>query len=315
MGACLGVHRIAEMNNHECWIVLDQEQVHSDIARLMLEINKYQDISDHIITPEEAAKKATSKSLLVMVDHSKPSISISPELCEQLANRIMIIDHHRRGEEFPENPLLVYIEPYASSTCELITEMFEYQPRESESLNRLEATTMLTGIQVDTKSFTQQAGTRTFDAASYLRSAGADGLMIQRFMKENPDSFLDRNHLISTVQFINDKMALCAGEDDQTYDPVTAAQAADMLLQMSGVDASFVITQRADGVVGISARSMGDYNVQLVMEKMGGGGHLANAATQIKGKKVSEVKQELIDLLNDKGDGESSSNEEKTTEE
>ncbi len=315
MGACLGVHRIAEMNNHECWIVLDQEQVHSDIARLMLEINKYQDISDHIITPEEAAKKATSKSLLVMVDHSKPSISISPELCEQLANRIMIIDHHRRGEEFPENPLLVYIEPYASSTCELITEMFEYQPRESESLNRLEATTMLTGIQVDTKSFTQQAGTRTFDAASYLRSAGADGLMIQRFMKENPDSFLDRNHLISTVQFINDKMALCAGEDDQTYDPVTAAQAADMLLQMSGVDASFVITQRADGVVGISARSMGDYNVQLVMEKMGGGGHLANAATQIKGKKVSDVKQELIDLLNDKGDGESSSNEEKTTEE
>ena len=121
--------------------------------------------------------------------------------------------------------------------------------------------------------------------------------------------------MISTVQFINDKMALCAGEDDQTYDPVTAAQAADMLLQMSGVDASFVITQRADGVVGISARSMGDYNVQLVMEKMGGGGHLANAATQIKGKKVSEVKQELIDLLNDKGDGESSSNEEKTTEE
>lgn len=315
MGACLGVHRIAEMNGHECWIVLDQEHVHSDIARLMLEINKYEDIKDHIITPEEAAKKATSKSLLVMVDHSKPSLSISPELCAQLDNRIMIIDHHRRGEEFPENPLLVYIEPYASSTCELITEMFEYQPRESESLNRLEATTMLTGIQVDTKSFTQQAGTRTFDAASYLRSAGADGLMIQRFMKENPDSFLDRNHLISTVQFINDKMALCAGEDDQIYDPVTAAQAADMLLQMSGVDASFVITKRADGVVGISARSMGDYNVQLVMEKMGGGGHLANAATQVKGKKVSEVKQELIDLLNEQDKADANSDQASTTEE
>ena len=305
MGACLGIRRIASMNSHNCWIVLDTEHVHSDIARLMLEINKYKDIKDHIITPDEAMAKATSKSLLVMVDHSKPSISISPKLFQQLQNRVMIIDHHRRGEEFPENPLLVYIEPYASSTCELITEMFEYQPRDSESLNKLEATTMLTGIQVDTKSFTQRAGTRTFDAASYLRSAGADGLMIQHFMKENPDSFLNRNHLISNVKFINDRMALCVGEDNQSYDPVTAAQAADMLLQMDGIDASFVITKRADNVISVSARSMGDFNVQLVMEKMGGGGHLSNAATQIKGKTVSQVRDELVDLLNHKEDSDS----------
>ena len=305
MGACLGIRRIASMNSHNCWIVLDTEHVHSDIARLMLEINKYKDIKDHIITPDEAMAKATSKSLLVMVDHSKPSISISPKLFQQLQNGVMIIDHHRRGEEFPENPLLVYIEPYASSTCELITEMFEYQPRDSESLNKLEATTMLTGIQVDTKSFTQRAGTRTFDAASYLRSAGADGLMIQHFMKENPDSFLNRNHLISNVKFINDRMALCVGEDNQSYDPVTAAQAADMLLQMDGIDASFVITKRADNVISVSARSMGDFNVQLVMEKMGGGGHLSNAATQIKGKTVSQVRDELVDLLNHKEDSDS----------
>ena len=305
MGACLGIRRIASMNSHNCWIVLDTEHVHSDIARLMLEINKYKDIKDHIITTDEAMAKATSKSLLVMVDHSKPSISISPKLFQQLQNRVMIIDHHRRGEEFPENPLLVYIEPYASSTCELITEMFEYQPRDSESLNKLEATTMLTGIQVDTKSFTQRAGTRTFDAASYLRSAGADGLMIQHFMKENPDSFLNRNHLISNVKFINDRMALCVGEDNQSYDPVTAAQAADMLLQMDGIDASFVITKRADNVISVSARSMGDFNVQLVMEKMGGGGHLSNAATQIKGKTVSQVRDELVDLLNHKEDSDS----------
>ncbi|WP_367341461.1 DHH family phosphoesterase [Limosilactobacillus sp.] len=312
MGACMGIRRIANMNGHDCWIVLDTEHVHSDIARLMLEINKYKDIKDHIITPEEAMAKATDKSLLVMVDHSKPSISISPKLFQQLQNRVMIIDHHRRGEEFPENPLLVYIEPYASSTCELITEMFEYQPRDSESLNKLEATTMLTGIKVDTKSFSQRAGTRTFDAASYLRSAGADGLLIQHFMKENPDSFLSRNHLISTVKFINDRMALCVGEDNQSYDPVTAAQAADMLLQMDGVDASFVITKRPDGVISVSARSMGDFNVQLVMEKMGGGGHLSNAATQVKGQTVSQVKEELVDLLNHKEDSEDDS---ATTEE
>lgn len=297
VGACLGIRRIAKMNGHDCWIVLDEDHLHSDIQKLLHEIDGYQDIKDHIITPAEAMEKATDQSLLVMVDHSKPSISMSENLFNRLQNRVMIIDHHRRGEEFPDNPILVYIEPYASSTCELITEMFEYQSRDSEPINKIEATAMLTGIQVDTKSFTLRAGTRTFDAASYLRAAGADGLLIQQFMKENVDSYLQRNHLIETVEFINDNMALCAGEDERVYDSVTAAQTADSLLQMSGVDASFVVTQRDDGKVGISARSMGDFNVQVIMEQMGGGGHLSNAATQIADKKVSEVKQDLIEIL------------------
>ncbi len=296
LGACLGIRRIAEMNGKECWIVIDDEQQHSDIQRLMREVDNYQNIKDHIISPSEALEKATANSLLVMVDHAKESITISPALYDQLQNRLVIIDHHRRGEEFPENPLLVYIEPYASSTCELITEMFEYQPREGKGLNKLEATTMLTGIQIDTKSFTKSAGTRTFDAASYLRSAGADGMMIQSFMKEDSQSFMQRNHLLARAE-INDQIAICAGEEDRYYDSVTAAQAADMLLQISNVDASFVITKRSDGGVGVSARSMGDFNVQVVMEKMGGGGHLANAATQISGKTVAEVKQELLNLL------------------
>ena len=296
LGACLGIRRIAEMNGKECWIVVDDEQQHSDIQRLMREVDNYQNIKDHIISPSEALEKATANSLLVMVDHAKESITISPAVYDQLQNRLVSIDHHRRGEEFPENPLLVYIEPYASSTCELITEMFEYQPREGKGLNKLEATTMLTGIQIDTKSFTKSAGTRTFDAASYLRSAGADGMMIQSFMKEDSQSFMQRNHLLARAE-INDQIAICAGEEDRYYDSVTAAQAADMLLQISNVDASFVITKRPDGGVGVSARSMGDFNVQVVMEKMGGGGHLANAATQISGKTVAEVKQELLNLL------------------
>ena len=296
IGACLGIRRIAEMNGRECWIVIDDEHPHSDIQRLMHEIDNYQTIKDHIISPAEALEKATGNSLLVMVDHAKRGITIAPELYDKMQNRLVIIDHHRRGEDFPENPLLVYIEPYASSTCELITEMFEYQPREGKGLNKLEATAMLTGIQVDTKSFTKSAGTRTFDAASYLRSAGADGLMIQSFMKENPETFMQRNHLISRAE-INDKIALCTGEQEQVYDPVTAAQAADMLLQMSGIEASFVIFKRSDGKVCVSARSMGNINVQVIMEKMGGGGHLANAATQISGKTIAEVKQELVDIL------------------
>lgn len=297
MGACLGIRRIAEMNQKECWVVLDQEKLHSDLARLVSYFKDYQSIADHVITPDDALKRATDKSLLVMVDHSKVSISMAPQLYQRLKNRTVIIDHHRRGEEFPENPLLVYIEPYASSTCELITEMFEYQPREGTALNKLEATTMLTGIQIDTKNFTQNAGTRTFDAASYLRSAGADSQMIQEFMKENVNNFMERNHLIANARFIDDKMALCTGEEDQTYDPVTAAQAADMLLQVEGIQASFVITKQENGNVHISARSTGDYNVQVVMEQMGGGGHLNNAATQISDQSVADVANRLMAIL------------------
>lgn len=299
IGACLGIRRIAKMNNQECWIVLEDDHIHSDVAKLLEKIDEdgYQDIRDHIITASQALDQATDNSLLIMVDHSKPKISMSEALFERLKSRVMIIDHHRRGEEFPENPILVYIEPYASSTCELITEMIEYQPRDAEGINKLEATAMLTGIQVDTKSFTLRAGTRTFDAASYLRSAGADGLLIQELMKENVDSYMQRNYLISRVTLLNKTMALSAGEDDVVYDSVTTAQAADSLLNMTGIDASFVITLRDDGEVGVSARSVGDFNVQVIMEEMGGGGHLSNAATQIKDQSVSQVKDKLIAIL------------------
>ncbi|KRM59924.1 hypothetical protein C5L31_000069 [Secundilactobacillus malefermentans] len=310
VGACLGIRRIAKMNNKDCWIVLDQENVHSDIKRLLEALKEYPEITDSIITPEEAVEKATKQSLLIMVDHSKTSLSIAPELYNKLENRVMIIDHHRRGEQFPENPILVYIEPYASSTCELITEMFEYQSQEEEPINKIEATAMLTGIFIDTKSFSLRTGTRTFDAASYLRSAGADSVQMQELMKENVDSYLQRNHLIEMVEFIDKDKAIIAGEEDQIYDSVTADQAADSLLSMTGVDASFVITKRDDGRVGVSARSLGDYNVQLIMEKMGGGGHLSSGATQIEDKTVAEVKQGLIDILTEDDETETDSDAE-----
>ena len=297
LGACLGLRRIAAMTKKECWIVLDQEKMHSDLERLLDSLKQYPEIKGKIISPSEALEKATKKSLLIMADHSKPSISISKDLYEQLQNRVMVIDHHRRGEEFPENPILVYIEPYASSTCELITEMFEYQAKDAEPINKIEATAMLTGIIIDTKSFSLRTGTRTFDAASYLRSVGADLQMTRHFMKENVDSYLQRNHLIDKVEFIGNGNAVVAGEEKRMYDPVIAAQAADSLLNISGVEASFVITKRSEELVGISARSNGETNVQIIMEKMGGGGHLSNAATQIKDKKVSAVKEELLAIL------------------
>ncbi|AUJ28748.1 DHH family phosphoesterase [Liquorilactobacillus hordei] len=294
IGACLGLRRIAAMNKKKCWIVLDNEKLHSDVTRLMDELSQYPEIKGTVISVEEALEKATKQSLLIMVDHSKPSISTSQELYKKLANRMMVIDHHRRGEEFPENPILVYIEPYASSTCELITEMFEYQSRDSEPINKIEATAMLTGIIIDTKSFTLRTGTRTFDAASYLRSVGADSAMAQHFMKENVDNFLQRNHLIDRVEFIGNRVALCVGEKDKIYDSVIAAQAADALLNVSGVEASYVVTRRSDEKIGISARSNGKANVQVVMEELGGGGHLSNAATQLKDITIDVAKEELL---------------------
>lgn len=300
LGACLGIHRIAQMNHKQCHIVVERQNIHTDIARLLKLIDQDDNLQADIISPVTALEQADNESMLILVDTSKPSISMSPQLCQKLADHIVVIDHHRRGEEFPANPLLTYIEPYASSACELITEMLEYQPQSSASLNRLEATAMLAGISVDTHSFTMRAGTRTFDAASYLRSVGADGTLVQNLLKENIDSYIQRSHLIDTVEMITPYIALCTGQEEQIYDSVVAAQAADTLLSLNNIEASFVITKRSDGKIAISARSLGDFNVQLIMEEMGGGGHLSNAATQLSNTTIVQAKKQLIAIIRQK---------------
>ncbi|KAE9559045.1 hypothetical protein ATN96_00950, partial [Companilactobacillus paralimentarius] len=274
LGSSLGIRRIAMMNNTPCKVVINPNTLHSDVSRLLGMIDKDPEIKKDIITPDESIAIRTSKTLIVMVDHSKQSISINPDLYKGENEKIVVIDHHRRSEEFPENPMLIYIEPYASSTSELITEMLEYQPKNKKAIEKIEATALLAGITVDTKSFSLRTGTRTFDAASYLRSVGADETVIQNVLKENIDSFIQRNHLIETVTMVNGNMAVCFGEEDKPYDPVIVAQAADTLLSLDNVEASFVISKRPDGRVGISARSLGNVNVQVIMEKLGGGGHL-----------------------------------------
>ncbi|GEO59163.1 DHH family phosphoesterase [Companilactobacillus bobalius] len=297
LGSSLGIRRIAMMNNTPCKVVINPNTLHSDVSRLLGMIDKDPEIKKDIITPDESIAIRTSKTLIVMVDHSKQSISINPDLYKGENEKIVVIDHHRRSEEFPENPMLIYIEPYASSTSELITEMLEYQPKNKKAIEKIEATALLAGITVDTKSFSLRTGTRTFDAASYLRSVGADETVIQNVLKENIDSFIQRNHLIETVTMVNGNMAVCFGEEDKPYDPVIVAQAADTLLSLDNVEASFVISKRPDGRVGISARSLGNVNVQVIMEKLGGGGHLSDAATQIPDSTVDDVKRQLIDVL------------------
>ena len=297
-GGALGVRRLAEMLGKPAWVVYEETgREHSDIGLLLEQMSE--DVADEnaLLTPNEVLTQMTDQSLLVLVDHSKPSLSESQEVYEALKDRVVIIDHHRRGEEFPEEPQLVYVESYASSTSELVTELFEYQPRRAQGLRRLEATAMLAGIQIDTKSFTLRSGTRTFDAASYLRAVGADGNLLQDFMKETVDSYRNRAHLIERAK-IHGSVAIAVGEDDIQYDSVVAAQAADSLLQMIGVTSSYVITRRDNDTVAVSARSTGIVSVQLVMEAMGGGGHLSNAATQVKDTSTEEVYELLLAEIN-----------------
>lgn len=298
VGSALGIAKIAKMNKITASIVLDVNHSNYDVKRLIDQLEQSSENTEGLfVSPENALEDSTEKSLLVMVDHSKPSISLSPLVYEKMSRRTVILDHHRRGEEFPENPILVYIEPYASSTCELVTEMLEYQPKGTDNLTKIEASAMLAGITVDTKAFSLRTGTRTFDAASYLRSVGADNAIVQSLLKEDVNSFIQRNHLVSTIEMIEGNMALLTGEDNKIYDSIIAAQAADTALSLDNIEASFAITRREKDEISISARSLGSVNVQVVMERLGGGGHLSNAATQLRDLSIEEAKAKLIKAI------------------
>ena len=300
IGACLGIRRIANMNQKKAWIVTNKNQYSHDIHKLMDVIREQKALREDIITPEEAFEKLTPSTLVILVDVSRPVIAAAPEVLEQ-ANKIVVIDHHRRSQDFPKNPVLVYIEPYASSTGELITELFEYQNDNIESIQPIEATAMLGGIIVDTRNFTLRTGSRTFDAASYLKSVGADTILIQRLLKENVETYLLRSHLLNSLILLENNIGIVQGEEDTPYPTVVAAQTADMMLSMENIDASFVVTKREDGRIGISGRSLGNKNVQRVMEKMGGGGHLSNAATQLSDTTIAEAVIQLKEVISELG--------------
>ncbi|CCI86831.1 DHH family phosphoesterase [Lactobacillus gigeriorum] len=301
VGSGIGVVKIARLHGVKANFVLDTNKTNYDVGRLVARMQKDKVDTDIFIDPERALEQVTDRSLLVMVDHSKYSITYSQKLYDRLKNRIIVIDHHRRGEEFPENPMLTYVEPYASSACELVTEMIEYQQPAGDKrvLTDLEATGMLAGIVVDSKEFSLRTGTRTFDAASYLRSIGAESTVVSALLKEDKESFLERTHLVATLEMVKPQMAVMCGDDNKIVDPIITAQAADTALDLENIGASFAITRRSQDTVGISARSMGKINVQLIMEKLGGGGHLSNAATQLKDVTVAQAKVKLLAAIDE----------------
>ncbi|PFO03093.1 hypothetical protein COJ85_15040 [Bacillus sp. AFS076308] len=301
IGSSIGIYKVAQMNQKEAYIVVNMQEMESGVKRLMEEIRHQEQLYSYFIDPELALEIATEKTLLVIVDTHKPSMVIEERLLNKIDHKV-VIDHHRRGEEFIANPLLVYMEPYASSTAELVTEFLEYQPKRSK-IEMIEATALLAGIIVDTKSFTLRTGSRTFDAASYLRAHGADTILVQKLLKEDVDTYIRRSKLIESVAFYRDGIAIAKGSEQDLYDQVIIAQAADTLLAMDGVLGSFVIAKRDEGVIAISARSLGNINVQVIMESLKGGGHLTNAATQLTGLTVEETEAQLKLAIDDYFEG------------
>jgi len=299
IGASIGVRKMAEMNQINGYVVVDFDGLDQSVTRLMDEVRGKPELFERFISPEEALSKLTDQTLLVVVDTHKPSMVIDERLLNK-SEKVVVIDHHRRGEEFISNTMLVYMEPYASSTAELVTELLEYQPK-NDKITMLEATAMLAGIIVDTKSFTLRTGARTFEAASYLRTNGADTVLVQRMLKEDIETYIERSKIVQTVEFFREGIAIGHGEEDSPYSQVLIAQTADILLTMKGVSASFVVAKKDNGIVGISARSLGDINVQLIMEKLGGGGHLTNAACQLQidtiEEAIEQLKQAIVEIV------------------
>lgn len=301
IGSCIGILKLTQQNQKNGYIVFDPDGVNTGVEKLMEEIEQDPELAQWFITPEQSLDIITKDSLIIIVDTHKPSMVMEERLLNK-TDHVVVIDHHRRSEDFVEDPILVYMEPYASSTAELVTELLEYQEG-PVPLTTLEATSLLAGITVDTKSFTLRTGSRTFDAASYLRSKGADTILVQKLLKEDLDEYVKRADLVKNATIYREGIAIATGDEDTTYNPIILAQAADTLLTMSGVKASFVVALRKDGQVGVSARSLGEINVQVIMERMNGGGHLTNAATQLEDTTMEQVVDQLRDIIEEYFEG------------
>ncbi|HFI0464227.1 TPA: DHH family phosphoesterase [Streptococcus suis] len=302
IASALGIYKLVHEAKKTAKIIFDETSMNQDIQYLLDSPQISYNVKNIFVNPDKASEYLSQKTLIILVDHHRPSLSEAEAILGQGAN-IVVIDHHRRSEEFPLNTVLTYIEPAASSTAELVTEFFINERNAKEPLNRFEATALLAGIVIDTNNFSARTGSRTFDAASYLKSRGADMEQIQRFLKEDLSIIKRRNRLIERTQIYRDIYAISFGDNESILDTVTAAQAADALLGLSGVEASFVVYRRSEETIGISARSLGSVNVQKMMERLGGGGHLSNAATQIKNQSVDQAIDELKKLLDEVSGG------------
>lgn len=294
IGAAIGCLRATLNRNKEGYIVL--EKSNPSIDNLIDRMKEEElELYEKVISRETALNRIKHSSLLVVVDNHKPSFTECPELIDK-TNQIVVIDHHRRGKEFVEDPVLSYVEPYASSTCELITEMLTYMS-DDLNLTHFEADALMSGIVVDTKNFSFQTGVRTFEAASVLKRAGANMIKVKALFQDDLDTMLYRAEVIHNTKIIHDNIAVSRFNKSANNSVLVAAQAADALLDINGIDASFVLTIN-DGKTHISGRSRGEIvSVQLILEKIGGGGHLNMAGAQLDTTDLDEAEKTLIDAI------------------
>lgn len=294
LGAAVGVYKIVSAMGRDCSIVLGE--ITTNVKYLHQRLMQESEYRDKVlITAEQAAKKITKKTLFVVTDTHRPTMIEGREILDNLpSKRVVVFDHHRKATEFVNNAVLVYHEPYASSTCELITEMLQYTKGEVK-LKGVEADALLAGITIDTKNFAIKTGARTFEAAAYLKRNGADSVRVKMLFQNDLVSFRAKAAAVNSAEIINDNMAVSVSPSNVENPQLTAAQAADELLNIHGVQASFVLCLSGNDIF-ISARSLGAINVQMIMEKMGGGGHQTIAGAQFKDKTMDDL-EEVEEIL------------------
>ncbi len=293
IGSSLGVYRIAKSLGKEANIV--NEVAGSTISTFM-EFAKKEEEENTFIDKSEALSKISNETLLIIVDTHKRSYVEVPELLER-TNKIVIIDHHRRSTDYIDDATLTFQEVYASSAAELVTELLQYVEIPI-SLKQIEIEGLYGGIMVDTKNFTFKTGVRTFEAAAYLRKCGVDIIKVKKWFQSDLEGYNTISNVVKKAEIIRDTIAISIYEEEGKDANLICAKAADELLTISNITASFVIGTIGNKVC-ISGRSIGDINVQVILEKLGGGGHITLAGAQVEGKTKQEVKQELIKKIDE----------------
>lgn len=291
VGAAAGICCAARKRGRQARIVLDGSRTAAGpLLQKLSALPEYQDV---FLTPNEAFLQVRANTLLVVVDTNRPDMVESPQLLES-CNRVAVIDHHRRAASYIENAAFSFHEPYASSASELVTELLQYLVEPADLL-REEAEALLAGIVLDTKHFSQRTGGRTFEAAAFLRRSGADTAEVQKLFQNDLEDMVTRYGIIRRAEMVHGNIAV-AMADEAGVDRVAAAQAADELLTLKGVQASFVLYP-ADGAVLMSARSLGEVNVQVILEALGGGGNSTTAGGRIEDTDPESVREQLMGVL------------------
>ena len=294
MGSGMGVYRIAKTIGKDAYIV--NETNGTSLDNFINDLKDIEEYNDVIIDKAEALNKISADSLLVVVDTDKKNYVEAPELLDK-TDKIVVIDHHRRGTDYIENAILTFHEVYASSACELVTELVEYAEK-TVKLTKFEVEALYAGIMMDTKNFTFKTGVRTFEAAAFLRKCGVDIIKVKKWFQSDLETYNKISEIVAKSEPIDDTIAISIYDKEDSDANITCAKAADELLTISNITASFVIGKMGDKIY-ISGRSIGDINVQLILEKLGGGGHITVAGAQVEGMTQEEVKQELINRINE----------------